>query len=78
MTLNTVTVTWTENDVGGAGLSGTVTEVNDALSGDPGLVNREPYTTAWMIKIELSDPAQVDSLLDAATYEAFIAEEGGH
>jgi glycine cleavage system H protein len=50
------------------GLSGTVTEVNPALSGDPGLVNREPYTTGWMLKIKVSDPAEMDKLLSVEDY----------
>ena len=58
-------------------VSGTVTAINEELATSPDKVNEDAHT-AWMIKIELSDPAQVDSLLDAATYEAFIAEEGGH
>ena len=40
-------------------------------------INEDAHT-AWIIKVELSDTAQVNSLLDAAAYEAFIAEEGGH
>ena len=58
-------------------VSGTVTAINEELATSPDKVNESAHT-AWMIKIELSDPAQVDSLLDAAAYEAFIAEEGGH
>jgi glycine cleavage system H protein len=58
-------------------VSGTVTAINEELATSPDKVNEDAHT-AWMIKIELSDPAQVDSLLDAAAYEAFIAEEGGH
>jgi glycine cleavage system H protein len=50
------------------GLSGTVTEVNDALSGDPGLVNRDPYAAAWMIKIKLTNPAEADKLLSMEDY----------
>ena len=58
-------------------VTGTVTAINEELATSPDKVNESAHT-AWMIKIELSDPAQVDSLLDAAAYEAFIAEEGGH
>jgi glycine cleavage system H protein len=58
-------------------VSGSVTEINAELNSSPDKVNEDAHT-AWMIKVELSDPAQVGTLLDAATYEAFIAEETGH
>ena len=58
-------------------VSGTVTAINEELNSSPDKVNENAHE-AWMIKVELSDPSQVDSLLDAAAYEAFIAEEGGH
>jgi glycine cleavage system H protein len=48
--------------------SGTVTEVNEALSGEPGLINTAPDADGWIYKLELSDPAQLDGLLDAAAY----------
>ncbi len=51
-----------------SGLSGSVTAVNEALVSDPGLVNREPYTTGWMIKIKLSNPAEADKLLAVDDY----------
>ena len=50
------------------GLSGTVTEVNPALANDPGLVNREPYTGGWMLKIKVSNPAEMDKLLSVEDY----------
>jgi glycine cleavage system H protein len=55
-------------------VSGTVTEVNEALKTEPDKINAAPHET-WIIKVELSDPGQVDGLLDAAAYEAFVAEE---
>ena len=58
-------------------VSGTVTEINAELNSSPDKVNEDAHA-AWMIKVELSDPAQVGTLLDAAAYEAFIAEETGH
>jgi glycine cleavage system H protein len=51
-----------------AGLSGTVTEVNEALANDPGLVNRDPYAGAWMIKIKVSNAAEMDKLLSVEEY----------
>jgi glycine cleavage system H protein len=57
-------------------VSGTVTEANDVLKTEPDKINAAPHET-WIIKVELTDPGQVSSLLDAAAYEAFIAEEAG-
>ncbi len=55
-------------------VSGTVTEVNETLKTEPDKINAAPHET-WIIKVELSDAAEVGKLLDAAAYEAFIAEE---
>jgi len=57
-------------------VSGTVTAVNDELKDSPDKINETPHE-AWIIKVELSDPSQFEGLLDAAAYEAFIAEETG-
>ncbi len=57
-----------------APVSGTVTETNDALASQPELVNSDPYGAGWMLKVRIADPAQVDTLLDAAGYDALIAE----
>jgi glycine cleavage system H protein len=57
-----------------APVSGTVTEVNEALKTEPDQINASAHET-WIIKVELSNPAELDSLLDAPAYEAFIAEE---
>ncbi len=55
-------------------VSGKVVEVNEALSDTPEVVNSDPYGSAWMIKIELSDLSELDSLLDADAYEAYCQE----
>ena len=55
-------------------VTGTVTAVNEELKDSPDKINEAPHE-AWIIKVEIADPAQVKSLLDAAAYEAFIAEE---
>jgi glycine cleavage system H protein len=55
-------------------VSGKVTAVNDALKTEPDKINEDAHGT-WIIKVELSNPAEVGTLLDAAAYEAFIAEE---
>jgi glycine cleavage system H protein len=57
-----------------APVSGTVTEVNADLSSAPEKVNSEPHQ-AWMVKITLANPSDVSSLLSAADYEKFVAEE---
>ena len=51
-----------------APVSGTITEVNTALTGEPGLVNSDPENSGWMFKLTLSDPSEVDSLPDADGY----------
>ncbi len=58
-------------------ISGTVTEINEGLNSSADKINEDAHS-AWIIKVELSDPAQADALLDAAAYQAFIAEETGH
>jgi glycine cleavage system H protein len=55
-------------------VSGEVTEVNEALNDDPALVNTSAEADGWMSKVKLSDPAQLDGLMDAAGYEAFCKE----
>jgi glycine cleavage system H protein len=57
-----------------APVSGKVTEVNESLKTEPDKINQDAHGT-WIIKVELSDPAELDKLLDAAAYEAFISEE---
>lgn len=54
-------------------ISGTVLEVNEALEDEPGLINKDAYG-AWIMKVQLSDKAELDSLMDAAAYKAFINE----
>ena len=57
-------------------VTGTVTAVNEDLKSSPDKINEAPHE-AWIIKGKLADPAQLDSLLDAAAYAAFISEETG-
>ena len=57
-------------------VSGTVTEVNEALKTEPDKINAAPHDT-WIIKVQLSDPTEFDKLLDAAAYEKFVSEETG-
>lgn len=53
-------------------VSGKVLEINSALDAAPESVNKDPYNAGWIIKIEISNPAELDSLLDAAAYQALI------
>jgi glycine cleavage system H protein len=53
-------------------VSGTVNELNPALGNAPELVNNDPYGEGWMVKVTVDNPADVDSLLDAAAYEAMV------
>ena len=55
-------------------VSGEVTEVNEALRADPSLANSAPQAEGWFFKVRLSEPAQLDALLDATAYDKFSAE----
>ena len=55
-------------------VSGTVVEVNEALEDQPELVNQDAYEN-WIIKMQLSDKSELDNLMDAQTYEAFISQD---
>jgi glycine cleavage system H protein len=57
--------------------SGSVTEVNGELATAPEKVNSDAHG-AWMVKITLKNPAELDALLSASDYEKFVAEEAGH
>lgn len=56
-----------------APVTGTVTEGNGALESDPALVNSDPEGDGWFFKLTLSDPTELDGLMDSATYKAFVA-----
>ena len=51
-------------------VTGVIRAVNDALSEQPELVNQDPYGEGWMFEIEMSDPSEVEAMLDAAAYRA--------
>lgn len=53
-------------------LSGTVTELNAALESAPELVNSDPYGEGWMVKMTLSNPSEIDGLMDAAAYAGMV------
>jgi len=56
-------------------VSGEVVEVNAALGNEPEKINKEPHSAAWIVKIKLSNAKELDSLMDAAAYEKYIAEK---
>ncbi len=56
-----------------APVSGTVTEGNPALADDPALVNSDPEGKGWFFKLTLSDPTELDGLMDTDAYKAFVA-----
>jgi glycine cleavage system H protein len=55
-----------------APLAGEVTEVNDALEGSESTVNDDPYGQGWLVKVRLTEPSQVESLMDSAGYQAHL------
>jgi glycine cleavage system H protein len=60
-----------------APLDGEVVEINSAAVDAPDVVNSSPYDNAWLVKVRISDPAQVETLMDPDTYDTF-AEESAH
>lgn len=54
-------------------VSGTITELNEALAGAPELVNKDPYGEGWMVKMTVTDPADVEALMDAEAYQSLVA-----
>jgi glycine cleavage system H protein len=58
-----------------APISGTVVEVNQELPESPEMINEDPYGDGWLIKVKISDAAELDDLLDSEEYEEFVAHE---
>ncbi len=56
-----------------APVSGTVVEVNEDLPESPEVVNEDPYGDGWLIKVKVSDPSDLDDLMDSAEYEEMVA-----
>ena len=59
-----------------APVGGAVVAANDALTADPSLVNTDPYGEGWLIRVSLSEPSQLDGLMDAAAYQEFLKTAG--
>lgn len=58
-------------------LSGTVTEVNEALEDEPEMVNSDAQGAGWLFRLRLSNKSELDGLMDAALYEKYLEEEEG-
>ena len=56
-----------------APLSGEVTEVNESLKESPEQVNEDPYGEGWLVKVKLSDPSELDSLMDSENYQSSLS-----
>ncbi|HXQ97386.1 MAG TPA: glycine cleavage system protein GcvH [Candidatus Limnocylindrales bacterium] len=56
-------------------VSGEVTEINSSLGDAPETINKDPHGAAWLIKVKLSNPAEVSGLMDAAAYQAFLGAQ---
>lgn len=61
-----------------APVSGKVTDVNKALESNPGLVNQSPYADGWMFEIELTDPSELNHLLNAKQYAEAVQQNAKH
>ncbi len=57
-----------------APVSGEIVDVNAALGDTPEIVNEDPYGAGWMVKVRMADPSEIDGLMSAEQYEAFIVE----
>ncbi len=57
-----------------AAVGGEITAVNEQLVDAPDLINKDPYGDGWLVRVRLSDPAELDALLDAPAYQALLAE----
>ena len=57
-----------------APLSGEVIEVNESIGENPEKINEDPYGEGWLVRVKLSDPSEVDALLDADSYRDLLAQ----
>ncbi|PWB69671.1 glycine cleavage system protein H [candidate division GN15 bacterium] len=55
-------------------LSGKIVAINSALDSDPMIVNKDPYGEGWMVKLQITDPSELNKLLDAKAYEGLLKE----
>jgi glycine cleavage system H protein len=59
-------------------VSGEIIETNQDVIDSPEFVNSSPYDKAWLVKVRLSDPSEIDNLMDSETYTKFAEEQSGH
>ena len=59
-----------------APLSGEIVAVNEEAAENPEAINEDPYGAGWMVKVKLSDPAEVETLMDVAAYKTMLSDEG--
>jgi glycine cleavage system H protein len=58
-----------------APVSGTIVDINEELEESPEIINEDPYVKGWILTVELSDPSELDGLMDASEYGKFVEEE---
>ena len=73
-TFGTIEAVKTVSDLFGP-FSGKVIELNSALQDSPELINSDPYGEGWMLKVEMSDPSEIDALLDSAAYKELLGQQ---
>lgn len=54
-------------------IAGEITEVNDGLNDTPEIVNSDPYSSGWMVKVKMENPLEADALMSSAEYEEYLA-----
>ena len=70
----TIEAVKTVSDLSGP-FSGKVIELNTTLQDSPELINTDPYGEGWMLKVEMSDPSEIDALLDSAAYKELLGQQ---
>lgn len=70
----TIEAVKTVSDLSGP-FSGKVIELNTTLQDSPELINTDPYGEGWMLKVEISDPSEIDALLDGAAYKELLGQQ---
>ena len=55
-------------------VSGTIEATNEELSSKPELINQDPYDKGWMVRVRMSEPAQVETLMDESSYQAYLKQ----
>lgn len=59
-------------------VSGTVTEINEALAENPALINTDPWGDGWMVRLKVNDATELDELMTAEEYDEYLEKESGH